>query len=161
MEPGPVLIVSADERWLRVLEVTLRLGGAEAISRHSIGEAIHIPAGDEQRPTAIVVDLGAQATEAELSDVRGLIHENPLRAVVILPERLATERERFTAVGAAVLVRPYRPSALYAVLWPERAEALAAAGGDEPLALDPEPADPPLAPDASIAADDPQDPRED
>jgi hypothetical protein len=35
---------------------------------------------------------------------------------VILPERLATQSEAFAAAGATVLVRPYRPSELYAAL---------------------------------------------
>jgi hypothetical protein len=35
---------------------------------------------------------------------------------VILPERLAAQSEAFAAAGATVLVRPYRPSELYAAL---------------------------------------------
>ena len=139
MAAGQVLIVSADERWLRVLEVTIRLGGAETISRHSIGEALHIPTLDGQHPTAIVMDLGAQTSEQELDDVRGILHDNTLPAVVILPERLAAERERLVAVGATVLVRPYRPSELYNALWPGEAMGLGAtADADEPLDVDAE-----------------------
>lgn len=145
---GPVLIVSADARWLRVLEVTIRLGGAETISRHSVVDALRIRATDKS-PTAMVVDLGAQASASELDDVRGLVHENTLTAVVILPEGLEAERDRFASVGATVLVRPYRPSELYAALWPgEKADpAPAAAGGDGPLTVDDAiAADPPAGP---------------
>ncbi len=137
-----VLIVSADERWLRVLEVTVRLGGAETISRHSVGEALRIPIVDSQNPAAIIVDLGAQTSANELDDVRRLVQDNTLPAVVILPERLAAERERFVAAGATVLVRPYRPSELYTALWPSEAAGLhGAAGREEPLSVDAEPAD--------------------
>ena len=88
------------------------------------------------------MDLGAQPSANELDDVRGLVRDNALAAVVILPERLAAEQERFTAVGAAVLVRPYRPSELYAALWPGETAGLAgASGSDEPLTVDAEPAD--------------------
>jgi hypothetical protein len=153
---GQVLIVSADARWLRVLEVTVRLGGAETISRHSVGEALRIPAVAGQHPTAIVVDLGAQTSVSELDDVRSLVQDNTLPAVVILPERLAAERERLVAVGATVLVRPYRPSELYAALWPGETAGLdAPAGGDEPLTVDPEPADEPLTLDDVVARDEP------
>ena len=96
---GQVLIVSADERWLRVLEVTIRLGGAETISRRSVGEALRTPPSEGQYPTAVVVDLGAQTSPDELDDVRGLVQDNALPAVVILPERLRRERERFVAPG--------------------------------------------------------------
>jgi DNA-binding response OmpR family regulator len=110
---GQVLVVSADERWLRVLEVTLRLGGATPIARRSAREALNL-AGTEA-VSAIVLDL-AQAGPDELEVVRGLLGQNSLPAVVILPERLAEQRESFAAAGATVLVRPYRPSELYAAL---------------------------------------------
>jgi DNA-binding response OmpR family regulator len=140
---GQVLIVSADERWLRVLEVTIRLRGAETISRHSIGEALHVPTIDGQHPTAIVMDLGAQTSQQELDDVRGILHDNSLPAVVILPERLAAEGQRLEAVGATVLVRPYRPSELYAALWPdETVDVGALAASDEPLTVSPDDVDP-------------------
>jgi len=139
---GQVLIVAADERWLRILEVTVRLGGGETISRHSVGEALRTPVAEGWHPTAVVVDLGAQPSANELDDARGLVRDNTLAAVVILPERLAAEQERFTAVGAAVLVRPYRPSELYAALWPGETASLAGTtGSDEPLTVDAEPAD--------------------
>jgi len=65
-----------------------------------------------------------------------------LPAVVILPERLVGERERFVPIGATVLVRPYRPSDLYAALWPsETASHHAAANGEGPRIVDAEPAD--------------------
>ena len=50
--------------------------------------------------------------------MRGLLDDSTVPAVVILPERLAAERERFAAAGATVLVRPYPPSELYAALPP-------------------------------------------
>jgi DNA-binding response OmpR family regulator len=112
--PGPVLVVSADERWLRVLEVTLRLGGADTISRRSAREALSLASGDAG-VSALVLDL-AQATGDELDIVRGLLGQSSLPAVVILPEPLAAQREPFAAAGATVLVRPYRPSELYAAL---------------------------------------------
>lgn len=111
---GPVLVVSADERWLRVLEVTLRLGGADTISRHSAREALSLASG-ETGVSALVLDL-AQATGDELDVVRGLLGQSSLPAVVILPEQLAAQSEPFAAAGATVLVRPYRPSELYAAL---------------------------------------------
>jgi hypothetical protein len=117
--PEQVLIVSADQRWLRVLEVTIRLGGADTISRRSVGDALRGSAIEEEPPTAIVVDLGAQTTPDELEEVRGLVNENSLPAVVILPEGLSAEGNRFTSAGATVLIRPYRPSELYAALWPD------------------------------------------
>jgi DNA-binding response OmpR family regulator len=111
---GQVLVVSADERWLRVLEVTLRLGGVETISRRSAREALSLAGGDSE-VSAIVLDL-AQATADELEVARGLLGRSSLPAVVILPERLAGQREPFAGAGATVLVRPYRPSELYAAL---------------------------------------------
>lgn len=140
---GQVLIVSADERWLRVLEVTLHLGGAETISRRSVAEALRTPLADAERPSAIVADLSAQASATELDEVLGLVRDNPLPAVVILPERLAPERERFVAVGATILVRPYRPSELYAALWPDKTAGGDAAtdGAGPPLRMDENAAD--------------------
>jgi DNA-binding response OmpR family regulator len=111
---GQVLVVSADERWLRVLEVTLRLGGVDTISRRSAREALSLADGDAGL-SALVLDL-AQATGDELDVVRGLLGQSSLPAVVILPERLASHSEPFAAAGATVLVRPYRPSELYAAL---------------------------------------------
>lgn len=150
--PGQVLIVSADERWLRVLEVTIRLGGAETISRRSVGDALRSPALEGQQPTEIVVDLAAQATPDELDDVRGLVKDNALPAVVILPEGLAEERERFESVGGTVLVRPYRPSELYTALWPGTTIDLLATAGDKPLSVDAVPAvEAPATDDMTIA----------
>ena len=111
---GQILVVSADERWLRVLEVTLRLGGADTVSRRSAREALSLASGDPV-VSALVLDL-AQATPDELEVARGLLGHSDLPAVVILPERLATQSEAFAAAGATVLVRPYRPSELYAAL---------------------------------------------
>ena len=146
MYSGPVasrqvLIVSADERSLRVLEVTIRLGGAESISRHSVAEALHIPLTEDQHPTVIILDVGGQTRPDELDDMRALVEDNGLPAVVILAERLAAERERFASVGATVLVRPYRPSELYAAFAPGDAAGHDSALDEvEPLNVDAEPA---------------------
>jgi DNA-binding response OmpR family regulator len=148
VSPGEVLVVSADERWLRVLEVTLRLGGVDTISRRSAREALSVASG-ESDVSALVLDL-AQATGDELDIVRGLLGESTLPAVVILPERLAAQSEPFAAAGATVLVRPYRPSELYAALRitndigsmsdeptsAETSEPVAAAGTDTPVDTD-------------------------
>ena len=143
MASGQVLVVSADERWLRVLEVTLRLGGADPISRRSAREALNL-AAVEAIVSAIVLDL-AQAGPDELEIVRGLLGHNSLPAVVILPERLAEQREAFAAAGATVLVRPYRPSELYAALGIAEDSA---AGAAETTSTRPEPgAAPPAAPE--------------
>jgi DNA-binding response OmpR family regulator len=147
---GQVLVVSADERWLRVLEVTLRLGGVDTISRRSAREALSLAGGDAGL-SALVLDL-AQATGDELDVVRGLLGQSSLPAVVILPERLAAQSEPFAAAGATVLVRPYRPSELYAALRitdsdesppdeaipPAAAEPVAAAQTDTPVDTDEE-----------------------
>ena len=114
---APVLIVSPDERWLRVLEVTIGLGGHRTISRRSVGDALRVRAGDSP-PKAIVFDLGANWTPQELEAVRSLLAETSVPAIVILPERLESERDRVMAAGATVLVRPYPPSELYAALPP-------------------------------------------
>ena len=118
-DPGgaPVLIVSPDERWLRALEVTIRLGGYRVISRRSMADVLRVRDGDDL-PQAMVFDLGANWTAEELESVRLLIAETTIPAVVILPERLAAERERVATVGATTLIRPYRPSELFAVLPP-------------------------------------------
>jgi len=138
VEPGqepnvaPVLVVSPDERWLRVLEVTIRLGGHRTVSRRSVSDALRVRAGDTP-PRAIVFDLGANWTAQELEAVRALLAQNSLPAVVILPKRLASERDRVAAAGATVLIRPYRPSELYAVLPPaETPPALASSPAETP-----------------------------
>jgi len=117
VEGGQVLIVSPDERWLRVLEVTLHLGGHQTVSRRSVTEALRLRAGDDS-PRALVLDLGVDSTAGEVDAVRELLGQSGLPAVVILPERLGSQREAFAAAGATVLVRPYRPSELYAALPP-------------------------------------------
>ena len=109
-----VLVVSSDERWLRVLEVTLRLGGFTPVPRRSVMEALRVPA--HERAPSLVLDLGADLTLGELTAVREALGESETSAVVILPERLGGQREAFSSAGASVLVRPYRPSALYAAL---------------------------------------------
>jgi hypothetical protein len=121
VEPGPdlnaapVLIVSPDERWLRILEVTIRAWGLPTISRRSVGDALHVRSGDVP-PRAIVFDLGAEWMAQEMDAVRALLAESTVPAVVILPELLADERDRIAEAGATVLIRPYRPSELEAAL---------------------------------------------
>jgi hypothetical protein len=114
---GTVLVVATDERWLRVLEVTLRLGGYNPVARRSVIEASRLRL-DDDRPFAIVLDLGADSVTADVEGLHELLVDIGLRTVVILPERLAADRGRFEASGARVLVRPYRPSSLYAALEP-------------------------------------------
>lgn len=113
----PVLIVAPDERWGRVIEITVRLGGYRPVSRRSTDDALRVREGEE-RPIAIVFDLGDRWTAAESEMVRGLLASSPVPAVVILPKRLAEERERIVGVGATVVIRPYAPSELYAALPP-------------------------------------------
>ena len=155
---GQVLVVSADERWLRVLEVTLRLGGAETVSLRSARDAFSL-AGHDSSMSAIVLDL-AQATGDELEVARGLLGHSPLPAVVILPERLAAQQESFAAAGATVLLRPYRPSELYAALriteadLPADADVAAATAADAEPAATPEPV-PASAADAPADAEEP------
>ena len=124
---APVLIVSPDERWLRALEVTIRLGGYRVISRRSLADVLRVRDGDHL-PQAMVFDLGANWTTEELESVRSLIAETTIPAVVILPERLASERDRVAEAGATTLIRPYRPSELFAVLPPHPAKP-----GDAPV----------------------------
>ena len=86
--------------------------------RRSVVEALRTRAGDEA-PRAIVLDLGTDTTPKEVDSIREILGESTLPAIVILPERLDSQREVFRATGAQVLVRPYAPSALYAALRPE------------------------------------------
>jgi len=124
-----VLIVSPDERWLRALDVTIRLRGYRVITRRSLADVLRVRDGDDL-PGAMVFDLGANWTAQELDAVRLLVAETTVPVVVILPERLASDRERVVAAGAIALVRPYRPSELYAVL--PRADSGAADPAVEP-----------------------------
>jgi DNA-binding response OmpR family regulator len=152
VEGGQVLIVSPDERWLRVLEVTLHLGGHQTVSRRSVTEALRLRAGDDS-PRALVLDLGVDSTAGEVDAVRELLGQSDLPAVVILPERLGSQRDAFAAAGAIVLVRPYRPSELYAALRPlpvpgapspqTAAEGSAPPAGPAPTASAGEPGPPP------------------
>jgi len=138
---GQVLIVSADPRWRRVLEVTLQLAGVGTSTGASLAEALRIPIGEDTAPTALVIDLSAQATPAELDDVRTQLGAAPWPAVVILPERLGSERERVGTVTTKVLVRPYRPSELYAALWPNDPPRVQPGESDAPLSVtEPSPA---------------------
>jgi DNA-binding response OmpR family regulator len=126
-----VLVVSPDERWLRVLEVTLRLGGFEPLMRRSVVEALRTRAGDDA-PRAIVLDLGTDTTPREVDSIREVLGESTIPAIVILPERLDSQREVFRATGAQVLVRPYAPSALYAALRPHGSEGASDPGSSSP-----------------------------
>jgi DNA-binding response OmpR family regulator len=139
---GQVLIVSADPRWRRVLEVTLQLAGAGTSTGASLAEALRIPISEETAPTALVVDLNAQATVDELDDVHAQLEAAPWPAVVILPERLGEERDRVRVPTTTVLVRPYRPSELYAAIWPDQAPVVPPAQSDAPLAVPDGPAAP-------------------
>jgi DNA-binding response OmpR family regulator len=128
-----VLIVSPDEHWLRALDVTVRAWGHRTITRRTVADALRMRAGDAP-PRAIVFDLGAEWSAQDLETVRALLAETPIPAIVILPERLASERERIAAAGATVLTRPYRPSELQAALPP--AEPVPE-GGAEPAGGEP------------------------
>ncbi|MEO8437111.1 MAG: hypothetical protein ABI562_01540 [Chloroflexota bacterium] len=152
MTHGPILVVSADERWLRALEVTIRLGGAETISRRSVGDAVRSNAVEGTEPSAIVVDIGAQTTTDEMDEVVVLVQVHSTHAVVIVPESLASDRGRFESVGATVLVRPYRPSELFAALWPGD-PAKVPSVEDESLGLDEDPHEVPAAPQDGAAID--------
>lgn len=161
MASGHILVVSGDDRWRRVLEVVLRLGGATTVSRRSIADALDD--GARRGVRAVLLDLGEMASPEELAAIRRTAREGRKPTVIILPERLAGERERFASDGATVLVRPYRPSELYRALGlaadrptapPVPTDAVAAPASTD--AADP---DAPSAPDADLerrtAADEP------
>ncbi len=93
--------------------------------RRSVVEALRTRAG-EQQPRAIVLDLGTDTTPHEVDSIREVLGETTMPAVVILPQRLEAQREVFRATGARVIVRPYAPSALYAALRSDAADADAA-----------------------------------
>jgi ActR/RegA family two-component response regulator len=130
-----VLVVSPDERWLRVLEVMLRLGGFVPMARRSVIDALRVRSDDDP-PHAIVLDLGPDSTTNEVQAVRDVLGSSDLRAVVILPERLSAQKTAFSATGAVVLVRPYAPSALYAALGGARGPAASGATHVEGSAVD-------------------------
>jgi hypothetical protein len=111
----PVLVIAPDERWLRVLEVSLKLGGFVPIARRSIDEASRSRSGDEPAPV-VVLDLGADSKASDLAMIRELLGNPSLRMVVILPQRLEGGRPEFERAGASVVVRPYQPSTLYAAI---------------------------------------------
>jgi DNA-binding response OmpR family regulator len=112
----PVLVIAPDERWLRVLEVSLKLGGFVPIARRSIDEASRSRSGDERAPV-VVLDLGADSKAGDLASIRELLGGDPsLRMVVILPQRLESVRDQFEGAGASVIVRPWQPSTLYAAI---------------------------------------------
>jgi len=112
MAAVPILVIAPDERWLRVLEVTLKLGGFQPIARRSVEEARHLRAADEPARAA-VLDLGADSNPDDLDAIRRLLNDAALPMVVILPERLAEQHDRFERNGASVVVRPYPPSELH------------------------------------------------
>ena len=72
-------------------------------------------------PRAVVIDLRARWSTEEVDAVRVLLDGSTVPAIVILPERLESERSRVASAGATVLISPYRPSELYAALSPEAA----------------------------------------
>jgi DNA-binding response OmpR family regulator len=111
----PVLVIAPDERWLRVLEVSLKLGGFVPIARRSIDEASRSRSGDARAPV-VVLDLGADSRAADLATIRELLGDSALPMVVILPQRLDVARDQFERAGASVVVRPYQPSVLYAAI---------------------------------------------
>ena len=104
-----------------MLEATLRLGGYQPIARRSVDEALRLRATDEQ-PIAVVLDLGADSSEVDVDTIRVLLAEREVlpedrwKVIVILPERLADTRNELDTDGVHVLVRPYRPSELYAAI---------------------------------------------
>lgn len=123
MSSVTVLVIAVDERWLHVLEATLRLGGYQPITRRSVDEAVKLRAGDP-RPVAAVLDLGGDLRPDEVGVIRGLLSEHGIlggdaqTVVLVLPEHLSELRERFLEADPAieVLVRPYPPSALFAAI---------------------------------------------
>ena len=125
----PVLVVASDDRSIRILEVTLRLGGFTAVARRSLTDARRLRA-DDADVQAIVIDLGPDSVAAEADAVRELLGDTRAPVVVILPEHFAGERASYGETGAHVLVRPYAPSALYAAL--EAARAATPDEGDRP-----------------------------
>jgi DNA-binding NtrC family response regulator len=131
-----VLVVSPDERWLRVLEVTLRVGGFTPIARRSVVEALRQREGDD-RPTALVLDFGTESTAREVEAVREVLGSGDIPAIVILPERLNQQREAFQASGVKVIVRPYAPSVLYKALRTPAEEAAEEAAAAEAAATAP------------------------
>jgi len=118
-----VLIIAPDERWLRVLEATLKLGGYQPIARRSVDEALRLRVGDEQ-PMAVVLDLGADSGGGALDSIQTLLRERNVlssprsKVVVILPELLGDLRTELEGTDVEVVVRPYPPSRLYAALGP-------------------------------------------
>jgi hypothetical protein len=109
-----VVVVAVDERALRVLEITIRLGGYQPLARRTIEEATRVREG-EAAPVATVVEL-RDLDGDELAELAALVEGAAAPVAVIVPQPFAAERERVAAVGATVLVHPYRPSDLYALL---------------------------------------------
>ena len=115
MASPPVLVIGTDDRWLRVLEVTLRLGGFTPVVRRSLADAERLR-GDDDRLHAVIFDLEADSAVEEARAARRLHEELQIPVIIVLPETLADEQEMFTDAGLRVLVRPYPPSALFEAL---------------------------------------------
>ena len=115
MTPLPVLLVAADDHALRMLDVTLRLGGFTSLPRASVADAARARPGDDP-PLAVVIDLGGADDGVE--PVRGLVEQLAVPVVVILPAGAESERARYESAGARVLHQPYAPADLYAAVSP-------------------------------------------
>jgi hypothetical protein len=109
------MIVASDERWLRTLEMTIRLDGLTPILRRSFAEAEGTPV-DAATPRAIIVNLNNDATPREMQAARRLQDQLGVPVIVILPEALAVHEHHFRRISLRVVTRPYPPSALYAAL---------------------------------------------
>jgi hypothetical protein len=109
------MVIASDERWLRILELTLRLGGLRPILRRSFAAAQRTRVEDA-RPGAVIIDLDNDSTPAEMVAARRLQDEMRAPVIVILPEVLAGQAQVFHDNGLRVVSRPYPPSALYAAL---------------------------------------------
>ena len=118
MAAGTVTVIASDERWVRLLEVTLRLGGYVARRERSLEAALRPETGDDgsEPPRTVVLDLGIETSAAETEDIRRQLAGTTTRMIVVLPGRMADEQSAFNAVGAQVLIRPYAPSELYKAL---------------------------------------------
>ena len=112
MGEPPILVVAADDHVFRMLDVTLRLGGFNAVPRRSITEARRLRPGDH-RPRAVVVDGGTAPVAAE---IRELVAELGVPVVVVLAAAPDADRRRFEAAGARVLVGDYEPDRLHAAV---------------------------------------------
>ena len=108
----PVIVVAPDDHALRMLDVTLRLGGFASMPRSSVDDARRLRNGDP-RPLAVVIDLRDRALPLEGADVRTLQDELRVPVVVIVGDDPAVDRGGYERAGARVLVDPYPPAELY------------------------------------------------